>query len=574
MMIPHLAPSHVGEQQDAPLHNSSNSANITPGPCGNQSFNASVPLSPIGSSAAHGSIESRKRALITRIVQECSTFRQSIPESNGRTTEELMQSFSDEAMEIFAIHIPPAALREHTTDGSPRWPAHLFGYFTELYFASFHQLWPLFHSTTFQPAAAPAHLYLTIASIGATYGSQEAAELGSMTHELLRSVLVTASLDLRSSNAPSEADCQTLLLNQVFALYVGQRRSFFIAQQLEATLLVQARRIGLFRETALLPPGKAERAAQAIASETRRRLCFGIFRAHTYTALLLGTRPDRLWEELDVGLIQDESWWLNENADSAAATQNQGLDRSRSPDNAAGRPKFSELVRLFIDGDVHLASLRPVDLELLLMALIPQLWSIGRNRFCFRRMCGSNDEDQFSCITKFDAARRSKQAAAMPFLGFSEPPLKNDNLEASCDLYSLDWHSRPKLQGMKQDWEAHLEALQRWKQACEAITATKGFAAVSLDRSRIFSCHMLYHLALLHLFADMDDLHNLAWLCSRDRQWTPGASGLLKGAITWHACTDSDAAVRQAQSIFGLISTEFRTESTKRVAPNILAFSE
>lgn len=495
--------------------------------------------------SASGDEDQRKRQHVAKIVSECTSLG-SVP---AGAREALMERLSKETVALFRIPVPE--IRQRKADGSLRWPNNLFGWFVELYFKAFHDLWPLFHKASFKVSSVPPPLYLTIAIIGATYGTREAAEFGCMVHELLRSELIASLLDLRTSNAPSEADCQTLLLNQVFALYVGQRRSFFIAQQLEAVLLVQARRIGLFRE-----PGRLD--MQNIQVETRRRLAYGILRAHTYTFLLLGTPAAPLWEELEVGLLLDEEWWLEDSQYASARIARHQERRS---------VQFNDLVRLFLNGDEQLAPMRPVDQELVLMALASHVWSIGRNRFIFRRLC--KDEGQFSCITQIDAHRRETSKKTVQ--DATSETSRKDTTEALWGTYDLVWPANPELGAYKAQLRVFLDALERWKLAC---LASKGFSLQKADRSRIFSCHILYHLTLLHLFADMDDLHNLAWHCTPAAGWDDRASSLLQNAIRWKGSTDSEAAVRQAQSIYTMISHEVLLTAEHRAAHNILAFSE
>ena len=147
-----------------------------------------------------------------------------------------------------------------------------------LYFQHFHPLWPLLCTTHFDARNTSGALLLTICAIGSMYGTPTAAQFGQDTHEIVRSSLLKASLDLQKPLDESAGLCHTLLLNQVTALYTGQKRAFFFAQQLGAMLMIIARRGDLFQETGLAAKEGLLQGTEHCHRESRRRLTFGILR--------------------------------------------------------------------------------------------------------------------------------------------------------------------------------------------------------------------------------------------------------------------------------------------------------
>lgn len=158
------------------------------------------------------------------------------------------------------------------------------------------------------------------------------------------------------------------MLNKATALYFGQRRAFFIAQQLGALSLVHARRICLFSSVGIVYEGNvALRASQPseVKKEARRRLAFGIMRLDVYLSLLLGQKPSLSWEEMRLQQLANGSWC---NTGSPSETEKQGTD-----------VMFSDLVSLYLYSDESPPLLRPVDLELVLMGLAAEgAFSLGK----------------------------------------------------------------------------------------------------------------------------------------------------------------------------------------------------
>jgi hypothetical protein len=189
-----------------------------------------------------------------------------------------------------------------------------------------------------------------------------------MAHEVLRGSLITNNLDLRSRNPSSEAICQILMLNKATALYFGQRRAFFIAQQLGALSLVHARRLGLFGNLGLAYDGKVAASGTSqrseVRKEARRRLAFGIMRLDVYLSLLLGQKPSLSWEEMRLQPLADWPGSSNKPSSSSITTT--------THEAASGDVMFSDLVSLYLYGDESPPILRPVDLELVLMGLVAE----------------------------------------------------------------------------------------------------------------------------------------------------------------------------------------------------------
>jgi hypothetical protein len=120
---------------------------------------------------------------------------------------------------------------------------------------------------------------------------------------------------------------------------------------------------------------------------------------------------------------------------------------------------------------------------------------------------------------------------------------------------------------LKSRWSAVLRAIRRWQVAFNSVQQTP---SLNTEKSRIFSCRILYHLTLLHLFANLNELHSLTTLDSLPAEKTP----LLSTIRRWLESEDCNSAVLQAISLLEATDEELQIPPPQRAHFNLLAFSE
>lgn len=182
--------------------------------------------------------------------------------------------------------------------------------------------------------------------------------------------------------------------------------------------------------------------------------------------------------------------------------------------------------------------------------LSASVWSLGHDRYAFQRLTGKNG----ICITTFDGMERRSSPAREDW---------------TTEVHSFDLQ-RPQSSSftlLKSRWSAVLRAVRRWQIAFNSVQQTPCF---KLEKSRIFSCRVLYHLTLLHLFAELSELHSLATLESLPSEESP----LLSNIRRWLDCEDCNSAVLQAISLVEATQEELQVEPSQRASFNLLAFSE
>lgn len=99
-----------------------------------------------------------------------------------------------------------------------------------LYMAQFNPLWPMVSQWQLEFERFNPILLLTMASIGAMYGTDDSLAFGSSMHERLRRLLAAALFDLEGPDDDIVWLAQARVLTQVHALYFGQRQAFSYAQ--------------------------------------------------------------------------------------------------------------------------------------------------------------------------------------------------------------------------------------------------------------------------------------------------------------------------------------------------------
>jgi hypothetical protein len=514
----------------------------------------------------------------------------SVPREDHEIQRE-RQYLSSKLEQAFGVAMDPDACFSSPPSIVP--PRHLLDYFVAHYFKNFQPLWPLFFESSFDPCSILPTLYLTVAAIGSTYAGKSANAFGRMLLESLQAVLITRPLDPRQPNGTSEAICQTLLLNQVMCLYLGQRRSLFIAQQLGGILVIQAHRMDLFNE-ALVPAKSAAdsttasstsrmaRAYQDIKLETRRWLGFGILRAETYLCTILMTRPLVSFEEFNLRLLKPEKHWVTKTLKSWANAQEENGNV-----DVDGRTTllFSDLVRIALDPDETLPVLRPIDYELLLIALQQELWRFGQDRYVLERITGDAElslgaicddlrgpDNPFKCerlrISPSHSELDSATAATPP--NSSKPPTTT----AECAPLRRDHLSFPsrRMNDFRRGFHRCVAALQKWMTSLATIRDSDAYHT---ERSRIFSCRILFHLTCVRLFADVNALHTIA----HSKQWPTcrqeiSQQDTISRIHRWYASRDAALALENACEIYELVAGEQAMPPFRRARFNLFAVSK
>ncbi|GAC95153.1 hypothetical protein PHSY_002728 [Pseudozyma hubeiensis SY62] len=461
-------------------------------------------------------------------------------------------------------------------------PQHLLRHYVHLYFRNFHPLWPILPVSLFDLHRCPPHLYLTLAIIGSQFGTQSDAEFGQMAHQVFRTVLIGRELDMHEVVESGEMLCLTMLLNMATALYFGQRRSFYFAQQLRTLLLIHAHRICLFdeaRHEMFLPPkhnlstfttiDDASNCYPEVAqAEVRRRIAYGLVRLDAYIALLMGQRPQIDVDDLRISMLGDPIWWQGALASTSSSDASAHLDgddvtrssvlggstvgssaskSTRDPSFALEatvgehKPVFCTVIRRFYAGMMDgLALHRVVDQELILFGLVPKVLLLGRQRYSLCPTIGS--------ITEFDQKRRQDP----DFL--REPARRSAAYDDEHDPYAINASSHPPSDQldypMIREWGYTLATLARWRQG---FTSTQANAHVlsAQDRQNLFHCHILYSCLTLHLFADMEELRGLSVLRRRDPHHP-----LYLRALRWSRSGDAQTALRRVYNTLELVVDE------------------
>ncbi|KAK3704863.1 hypothetical protein LTR37_013554 [Vermiconidia calcicola] len=424
---------------------------------------------------------------------------------------------------------------DHQVD-HPKLPEHL----VEQYFCHFHPLWPLIARDCLDNNDCHPLLQLTTTSIGALYsGSAAAARYGSLMHGKIRNAL----LSLSSRNEQSEGEAldigRAMLLTQVAALYFEQEGAFSAAQQLGATLYARAHRMRLFTLKPT-PAGRLGQEAinkQASIAEGRRMLAYGMLRAETFMSILFNRKPLLSYEEINLPLPL---------ASFDTASPSHGRDIEEKQYHPCGGVLYSDLVRIALDVDERLPSLRPMDLELLLFGLQQDVWRFSHDPMVFLRLTNklppSMQQDQDGCT-------------------FSQTPAEHAVTKNS-DM--LDQTSR-KMRALESDYRRTNAALQRWKLAMSHSQLTY---PTEQYRSLYLSGLVLYELGFLRLSAPVDAIQQIAYQV-HDRSAADDA--LLAQVTTWTLSPEAREAVTYAQSIWALLSSETSRPKAKQANYNILA---
>lgn len=443
-------------------------------------------------------------------------------------------------------------------------------HFIELYLNHFGLLWPLLSRQNLDTSSLHPILYLVLTSIGAMYGGVAQSSYGAMMHNQLRKSL-TMALELEDIDDGSLWLCQARLLTQVAALYFGQAKAFSYAQHLGGLLVAQARRMDLFSAAhvqkyrvydseSVNSRSDAERFAVWLSLEARRRLAFGIFRADTYTSVLLNLKPLVSLDEIDLELPSCESIWRGERLPAHVCLKVIEQDRT------LGRNlRFSDIYRIALDRQEQLPALEASGHELLLFGLQCPVWRLSRDSEMFQRLTGNDIE-----YPELDP-KSSFHSANFPYEGVELRPvtrLSNSGRWAAttAEVDHLDGPSR-QMADLKIESDRLTSALQRWKQSLPFV---KTLIHSGASRSSLFSSLILYHLSYLRLNTPLGDLHKIQYRLADDR---PIEDSFLEAVFQWANTTRGRFAAEHACNIWSLIVNECQRSETIRAQFNLLAFT-
>ncbi|KIX92751.1 uncharacterized protein Z520_11603 [Fonsecaea multimorphosa CBS 102226] len=442
--------------------------------------------------------------------------------------------------------------------------------FYGLYCANFGPLWPLLSPQNTEADALHPLLFLTLTSIGSMYGGPAASNFGAMMHARIR-VSLCAVLDFDDAEADSLWLAQARLLTQVAALYFGQPKAFSYSQHLGTILIAQARRMDLFSakpaENFIAKfyrlkgvASDQERLSIWLQVEARRRLAFGIFRADTYTSVLLHTRPLVLLEEIDLEFPMCDAVWRGERMPPSLCLQM--IERERTP----GRQmRASDIYRIAIDKHEDAVPLDPCGQELLMFGLQYQAWRFSHDQKMFARLTDDHTQ-QFDELN--DEQLRGVESTA------SKPPPPThparSPFQASTrglEIHSIDSASRT-MADLKYERDRLIAALDKWQRA---LSLVKALARTELDRSSLLSSLIIYHLVHLCLHAPLQDIHQIQYVQADNRVV---GHDLVTELHRWANSRRGRLAAERACIIWALIAREAQiTDDGKRVRFNLLAFA-
>lgn len=118
----------------------------------------------------------------------------------------------------------------------------------QLYFTSFHPIFPVIHAATFRPKKHNTLLLISICSIGSLFiGSMEAKEQGHLLYSRLnKAILASWERHLSKPKRSSLPMLQAALLGQTFGLLSDKSEDRFMTEAFQGTMLSLARSVGAF----------------------------------------------------------------------------------------------------------------------------------------------------------------------------------------------------------------------------------------------------------------------------------------------------------------------------------------
>ena len=436
-------------------------------------------------------------------------------------------------------------------------------HFIKLYFEHFDPLCPLFRQQGFKYDDLSGDILVTMISIGSMYGGPIAAQFGRPLQDHLRLALLTRQIWLQDSadTTNSVSLCQSLLLAQVAGLWFGSRKAISFAQQLNSSLVSQARKSRLFEEIKLSPLGTQDWWAAVrewTQMEERKKLAYCILRADGYLSVLLGTRPLLSGEEINLMLPCSPAVW-----EKSTHELSHHLMQAKLPTEDQGDLSFSELFQISMDRAEALPSLRPSELELLLWAMQEFIWRFSHDPQLLRRLTGHSS---------FEIGRQPYELAIDRFARRPASPTARLSLDYAD---SLAWFNEDPLdcslremEDLRTDCDRLLVSLRKWKQAFYTASSSENLVT---ERDALLRNRLLYHLIFIRLNAKVDLIHRVAFdMDASTRQLKVDDIKLL---YDWSKSRAASVALDNAYAVQTLITQEIKRDPDRRARFNILAFT-
>lgn len=418
----------------------------------------------------------------------------------------------------------------------------------DLYFDNFEPLWPLFSPQDLQINRMHPLLFLVLTSIGAMYGDKACSQYGMLMHNQIRICLVQP-LELDDTDGDFLWLMQARSHTMGAALYFGQPKAFSFAQHLGALLVGQARRMDLFTSTdsclrRLYQPGSSisdtDRQALWLHVEGKRRVAFAVFRAETYTSVLLQRKPLLTMKDINLMLPSCDTVWASERLPAHLCLQMIKHDRTPSR-----HLKASDLIHIALDQAEPLPPLDPTAFELLLLGLQSCIWRFASDPGLFNRLTGRTRHGE-TCNSSPQDLDVSSTTQHVHLGGPVDDRLLPETLDPS-EVDHLESTSR-KMRDLSHDHTRLLFALQK----CESsLPLVKAFVHSDRDRTYLMSGLVLLHLGHLLLSAPVNSLHQIQYVLADGK--TPD-NELLGSACQWANSPQAILAAKRAISIWSLIA--------------------
>jgi hypothetical protein len=451
--------------------------------------------------------------------------------------------------------------------------------FVHLFLEYFDPLWPLFSPQNLDTHQLHPLLYLVLTTIGAMYSDQKSSNYGNMMHGSVRACLVSP-LELDNPESDLMWLAQARVSTQMAALYFGQPKAFSYAQHLGALLAAQVRRMDLFSD-AYTKCNMAEfhnprasdqdRLAIWLRLEARRRLAFAIFRAESYTSILLHARPMVYLGEIDLAFPSCETVWRSEKLPPRLCLQLIESDKTPGRDLRA-----SDIYRIALEKDEALPPLDPIGHDLLALGLLWPVWEFTRDQDLF--LGQTDDEPRASTAPPTDGGS-THTPSGIPSPGLSGLEEGTSRSQQHRILLTTRMLATPTLSEVERlesaprqmsDFSAGygrlLCAWQKWE---SCVPWVKSLVRTDFDRSGLMSSLLFYHLAFVYLSCPISCLHQIQYGLADNR---PLDSGQLQLAYRWANSSRARLAAERAISICSLIGKQNPPRKRTDVKFNLLAY--
>lgn len=433
-------------------------------------------------------------------------------------------------------------------------PSNLLHHLVDLYFANFEPLWPLFSPQSLQVNQLHPLLFLVLTSIGAMYGDSACGQYGTMMHNQIR-ICLAGPLELDGTDGDFTWLLQARSHTKVAALYFGQPKAFSFAQHLGALIVGQARRMDLFSSTYantcerhISQPGSSasadpdHRQALWLHLEGRRRLAFAIFRAETYTSVLLQKKPLLTMKDISLTLPSGDAVW----GSSEKLPARLFLDMIKHDRTPSRHLIASDIIHIALEEDEPLPPLDATAYEMLLFGLQSPIWRFSSDPGIFCRLTGGDLEEEEASSNPHNATAAEPPPPPPP------PPLLLSGLgptwPSSSEINYLG-SSKRKMHDLSHDYKRLLCALRK----CEAaLPLVRAFVYTNRDRMSLMSSLILLNLGYVLLYTPINSLHQIQYMLADGK--TPDGE-LLESAYRWANSPRARLAAERAVSIWALIAS-------------------